>query len=136
MDRARAQRRLPGILRTTIRNRGRRALKVLVTGAGGLVGRAVVAHCIGAGEAVAALDHRAFDIADESQVRTVFEQEKPEVVINCAAWTDVDGCESDPDHAHAANARGPEFLAVGCRRAGALLITISTDYVFDGEKDG
>lgn len=111
-------------------------MRVLVTGAGGLVGRAVFAHCISQGERVAALDHRALDIADEAQVKAVLDRERPEVLINCAAWTDVDGCELDPARAQNVNARGPELLAVGCRRLGALLITISTDYVFDGELDG
>lgn len=111
-------------------------MKVLVTGAGGLVGRAVVARCTSQGERVAALDHRALDIADESQVNAVFDRERPEVLINCAAWTDVDGCELDPARAQNVNARGPELLALGCRRVGALLITVSTDYVFDGDQDG
>jgi dTDP-4-dehydrorhamnose reductase len=55
-------------------------------------------------------------------------------VINCAAWTDVDGCESNHEKARNVNALGPENLARSSRRAGALLITISTDYVFDGLK--
>jgi dTDP-4-dehydrorhamnose reductase len=111
-------------------------LKVMVTGASGLVGRAVVADCTSQGERVAALDHRALDIADESQVNAVFDRERPDVVINCGAWTDVDACELDPERAQSVNARGPELLALGSRSVGALLITISTDYVFDGEKDG
>lgn len=111
-------------------------MKVLVTGAGGLVGRAVVSHFTANGAEVAGFDHARLDIADESGLPSVFESEKPDVVINCAAWTDVDGCESDPDRAMKANARGPELLAQACRRSGALLITISTDYVFDGQKDG
>ncbi len=108
----------------------------MVTGAGGLVGRAVVSHCTNQGERVIAFDHRGLDIADESKVDAAFDRERPDVVINCGAWTDVDGCELDPERAQNINALGPELLALACRRAGASLITISTDYVFDGEKDG
>ena len=111
-------------------------MKVIVTGAGGLVGRAVVSHCSSQGERVIALDHRGLDIADESKVDAALDGERPDAVINCGAWTDVDGCELDPERAQKINAQGPELLARACRRAGALLITISTDYVFDGEKDG
>jgi dTDP-4-dehydrorhamnose reductase len=111
-------------------------LRVLVTGAGGLVGRAVVEYCLGQGESVIRLDHHALDISDERAVHSAFDRERPEVVINCAAWTDVDGCELDPERAERNNARGPELLALECRDLGALLITISTDYVFDGEKQG
>jgi dTDP-4-dehydrorhamnose reductase len=111
-------------------------LRVIVTGAAGLVGRAVASHCASVGESVTPLDHQALDIANATQVNRLLDQEQPDVVINSAAWTDVDGCELDPDRAQATNALAPELLAFGCRRLGALLITISTDYVFDGEKDG
>src|SRR5260370_23438191 len=107
----------------------------MVTGASGLVGRAVVSHCTSRGERVIALDHGGLDIADESKVDAAFDRERPDVVINCGAWTDVDGCELDPERAQNINARGPELLALACRRAGASLITISTDYVFDRGKD-
>lgn len=111
-------------------------MKLLVTGAGGLVGRAVVQHCKHAGCEVVGLDHAGLDITDNKQIESVFDREMPDAVINCAAWTDVDGCEIDPERARRANALGPEFLALSSRRVGALLITISTDYVFDGEKQG
>jgi len=111
-------------------------LKVMVTGGAGMVGRAVVAHCQAQGESVTAFDHHALDITDELKLGETFAREHPDVLINCAAWTDVDGCEFDPDRAQRVNARGPELLALACREAGALLITISTDYVFDGRKDG
>lgn len=111
-------------------------MKVLVTGAGGLVGRAVSIHCATAGEEVSAFDHKTLDIADLESVRSAVSAVRPDVVINCAAWTDVDGCETDPERARKANARGPEVLASSCREVDALLITISTDYVFDGDKDG
>jgi len=111
-------------------------MKILVTGAGGLVGRAMVKVCANAGDQVVGLNHTDLDVADEQKVNATIERERPELVINCAAWTDVDGCELDPQHAQEANARGPEFLASACRSIDAQFITISTDYVFDGEKDG
>ncbi len=109
---------------------------MLVTGAGGMVGQAVVLHLTAQGDEVSAYDHQGLDITDEAAVKACFERERPEVVINCAAWTDVDGCQSNSSKAYQVNAHGPEKLAAGSRRIGALLITISTDYVFDGTKEG
>ena len=101
-----------------------------------MVGRAVTDHCRSIGDLVFSYDHQALNIGDPDWVVRTLESDKPEVVINCAAWTDVDGCELDEDRAHRDNALGPGVLALACRKVGALLITISTDYVFDGEKDG
>lgn len=100
------------------------------------MGRAVVAHAAAAGGEVTGLDHASLDIADETAVQSILDSVRPEAVINCAAWTDVDGCESDPERAMQANAHGPEVLAHACCRLDALFITISTDYVFDGVKEG
>lgn len=111
-------------------------MKIIVTGAPGMLGRAVVEQWTALGATIAAFDHRTLDITDTSKLNIAFERERPDVLINCAAWTDVDGCEANADRARTANARGPELLAIACRQAGAQLITISTDYVFDGEKDG
>jgi dTDP-4-dehydrorhamnose reductase len=111
-------------------------LKVIVTGAGGLVGRAAVAAFAAKGASVIGLTREALDISNETAVRDEIDAASPDVVVNCAAWTDVDACESDPERALRANALGPELLALACRRSGALLITISTDYVFDGTKAG
>jgi dTDP-4-dehydrorhamnose reductase len=111
-------------------------LRLLVTGAAGLVGRAVTKHATKIGDEVAAYDRQSLDISEADAVKTVIQSVRPEVVINCAAWTDVDGCESDPEHAERANALGPELLAKNCQEIDALLITISTDYVFDGTKNG
>lgn len=111
-------------------------MKVVVTGAGGLVGRALAVLCTSEGDPVSAFDHNALDITDASAVKNKLSELKPDAVFNCAAWTDVDGCESDPDRAERANALGPQLLAATCREIGALLVTISTDYVFDGSKDG
>jgi dTDP-4-dehydrorhamnose reductase len=110
--------------------------KILITGSGGLVGRASVGYCRAFADEVAAYDHQSLDIADLEQVQTVISREAPDAVINCAAWTDVDGCESDPAKAERVNAAGPENLARACREVNAGFVTISTDYVFDGLKDG
>lgn len=101
-----------------------------------MVGRAVVAYCTAQGANVAALNHKTLDITDELGVSAALKREHPDVLINCAAWTDVDGSELDPERARKINAGGPQVLAAACSKIGALLITISTDYVFDGEKEG
>jgi len=111
-------------------------LKILITGAGGLVGRALAEHCSASGDEVLGYDHKALDIADPDAVKSLICGQVPDAVINCAAWTDVDGCESDPAKAEAVNALGPELLARASRKAGAVFVTISTDYVFDGHKEG
>ena len=111
-------------------------MKVLVTGARGMVGQYVTRHCVELSDDVVALDHKALDIADEDGVRRCLEREQPQAVINCAAWTDVDGCEVNSENAFRVNAVGVEVLALNCRRIEASLVTISTDYVFDGKKDG
>ena len=111
-------------------------MKVIVTGAKGLVGRATISTFAAKGANVIGLTRDQLDISDESAVREIVSAERPDVVVNCAAWTDVDGCETDNDRAFRANTLGPELLALACRDSGSLLITISTDYVFDGIKDG
>lgn len=111
-------------------------MRVLVTGAGGMVASALVQYCRSLGDEVLPYDHAALEIEDAEAVREALEQAQPETVINCAAWTDVDGCERDPQRAYNANSRGPENLAFASRRAGASFVHISTDFVFDGEKEG
>ena len=111
-------------------------MKILVTGAAGLVGRALVERCAASGDEVLAYDHRGLDIGDAAAVQNVVQEQRPEAIVNCAAWTDVDGCESDPAKAERVNAFGPENLARAARDVNAVLVTISTDYVFDGAKEG
>ena len=111
-------------------------MRVLITGAGGLVGRALVEHCQANGDEVFAYDHQSLDIADSDATESVIAERRPEAVINCAAWTNVDGCEGDPRRTELVNASGPENLALASRLADAVFVTISTDYVFDGTKDG
>ena len=111
-------------------------MRILVTGAAGLVGRALVEHCSASGDEVLAYDHRGLDIGDASAVQNVLGERRPEAIVNCAAWTDVDGCERDPAKAERVNALGPENLARAAGDVNAVLVTISTDYVFDGAKEG
>jgi dTDP-4-dehydrorhamnose reductase len=101
-----------------------------------MVGRAVSDHCRALGDLVFPYDHQSLDISDGDSVSDALQRDQPEVVINCAAWTDVDGCERDHERAFAANAAGPENLAQSSREINAVLITISTDYVFNGNKEG
>ena len=105
-------------------------MRVLLTGAHGQLGRDL-AHAW-TGDDVVGLTHAELDIADEGAVVAAVRDVGPEVVVNAAAWTDVDGCETDPDRAHAVNALGPWWLARVCRSTGASLVHISTDYVFAG----
>jgi dTDP-4-dehydrorhamnose reductase len=88
------------------------------------------------GDQVLAHSRQSLDITDRQLVLDTIREQKPDVVINCAAWTDVDGCEFDRERAFLINAEGPENLAVACRQFNAACATISTDYVFDGTKEG
>ena len=111
-------------------------MRVVVTGGRGLVGRALTQHCADSGDDVLSYGHKDLDITDREAVRQVIPGNLPDVVINCAAWTNVDACESDQKRAFADNATGPENLARACKEAECIFITISTDYVFDGAKAG
>jgi len=111
-------------------------LRILITGSGGLVARALSAHCQGLGDEVLAYPREELDISNGGRVENLVDQARPDAIVNCAAWTDVDGCETDVARCEAANARGPENLARACRKIDARFLTISTDYVFDGSKDG
>ncbi len=105
-------------------------MTVLVTGAGGQLGLDLVDAFAPRG--VVGLTHAELDVADEASVTSVVTELAPALVVNAAAWTDVDACEHDPGRAHRVNALGPWWLARACRLVGATLVTVSTDYVFDG----
>jgi dTDP-4-dehydrorhamnose reductase len=111
-------------------------MKILITGANGMVARATARHCRDIGDEVVALTRQELDIADRESVRATFERHRPDAVINCAAYTDVDGAESNPDASFAANMSGVRNLAEAARVSNARLVTISTDYVFDGANLG
>jgi len=103
---------------------------LLVTGAGGMLGRDLVAAASD-GE-LTALTHHDLDITNASDCARAVAAAAPAVIINCAAWTDVDGAERDEAAALAVNRDGAANLAAAARDAGARLIHLSTDYVFDG----
>jgi len=109
-------------------------MKVLVTGAGGMLGQDVVSAARKAGDEVAALARAELDVTEASAVGRAVAEAKPDAVINCAAWTDVDGAETDPDGAHAVNATAVGNIARAAAAAGARLVHVSTDYVFDGAR--
>ncbi len=104
---------------------------MLITGAGGQVGRFLAAVAPQHGYEVCALGHRDFDITDPAAARSQIRG--GDLVVNCAAFTNVDAAEAEPETAHAVNAVGPGNLARACAEAGARLIHLSTDYVFSGD---
>lgn len=104
---------------------------ILVVGAKGMLGRDLMELLGDRGRGV---DIDEIDITSLESVLTVVGGQKPNVVINCAAYTDVDGCESNAEKAMEVNCEGVGHLAMACRDSGALLVQISTDYVFDGGK--
>ena len=110
-------------------------MRVLVTGAGGQLGRDVVAVCEAAGDDVVAADRSALDVGDRDAVFQAITTLEPDAVLHVGAWTAVDACESDPDRAYRVNALGTRWVADAARRVGAYLSYVSTDYVFDGTKD-
>jgi dTDP-4-dehydrorhamnose reductase len=104
--------------------------KIVIFGANGMLGYALQqvfpqAHCFG---------HCHVDISDENAVKKIVKRECPSVLINAAAYTDVDGCEDNRDLAFAVNGYGPAYIAAACSEAGAILVHYSTDYIFDGTK--
>ncbi|HUR99525.1 MAG TPA: dTDP-4-dehydrorhamnose reductase [Pyrinomonadaceae bacterium] len=111
-------------------------MKILITGANGMVARAAVEHCVQIGDEVVAMTRQELDIADGSAVAECLGSQEPGAVLNCAAFTDVDGAEANPEAARDANTIGVRNLAEAANRTGARFVTISTDYVFDGSNTG
>ncbi|MGV7363049.1 dTDP-4-dehydrorhamnose reductase [Mycobacterium kansasii] len=108
--------------------------RIVITGAGGQLGRVAVAQAARAGREVLAQTSSQWDITDPGAAGAIIQT--GDVVLNCAAYTDVDAAESDEARAYAVNASGPEHLARACARVGARLIHVSTDYVFNGDFNG
>jgi dTDP-4-dehydrorhamnose reductase len=109
-------------------------MKVLVTGAGGMLGRDVVLAAGNAGHDVVGFGRTELDVTDPEALAAKLELERPDVVINCAAWTDVDGAEEAEEAAMAVNGAAAGHVAAAAAKVGASVVYVSSDYVFDGAK--
>ena len=109
-------------------------MRILLTGKNGQVGSALLRTLAPLGELVA-FDRTGLDLAAPDQIVSVVRSVRPDVLVNAAAYTAVDQAESEPDVAQAVNAAAVGVLAEEAKRAGALLVHYSTDYVFDGTKE-
>ncbi|MEV4569154.1 dTDP-4-dehydrorhamnose reductase [Nonomuraea sp. NPDC049419] len=107
-------------------------MRWLITGGGGMLATDVLDRAALTGEPVLALGRSELDVSDRRAVRDFVCAYRPRVVVNCAAWTAVDDAEAHPDAALRVNGRAVGWLAEACSRAGARLVHVSTDYVFDG----
>lgn len=108
-------------------------MKVLVTGAGGMLAQAVVPALRRAGHEPIAFASAELEVTDAARARAAVAEARPDWVCHLAAFTDVDGCETRPDHALRVNGEGAGHVAAAARAAGAAVLSISTDYVFAGD---
>lgn len=109
---------------------------ILVLGGQGQLGQELAARATEAGVALAALGHAEADIADPKSMAVAIAKTRPDLIVNAAAYNQVDKAESQPSEAQRANALGPSVAATAARRAGLPFIHVSTDYVFDGARSG
>jgi dTDP-4-dehydrorhamnose reductase len=109
-------------------------VKLLVTGAAGMLGRDVMLAAGNAGHDVVGYGRAELDVTDPAALERKFDLERPDVVINCAAWTDVDGAEDAEEAAFAINGSGAGHVAAAAAKLKAAVLHVSTDYVFDGAK--
>lgn len=108
-------------------------MRVLITGAGGQLGHDLLTAF--AEDEVVGLDHADLDVTSEPAVVAAVRDHAPDLVVHAAAYTKVDACESEPEHAWRVNAVGSWLLARACALAEAAMVYVSTDYVFDGASD-
>jgi dTDP-4-dehydrorhamnose reductase len=111
-------------------------MKVLITGSEGQLAREFRRRLSGGAYEVFAPSEDELDISNTGDVKRAFDKACPDLVFNCAAYNNVDGAEGDYDTAYRVNAIGPKILAAACRESKALFVHFSTDYVFDGKKEG
>jgi dTDP-4-dehydrorhamnose reductase len=111
-------------------------MKILITGANGMVARAAAEYCRRIGDNVTALTRSDLDISNFKAVEAALNEIRPDAVLNCAAYTNVDGAENEKQLSYDANASGVENLAAISKEIGSGFVTISTDYVFDGANSG
>jgi dTDP-4-dehydrorhamnose reductase len=109
-------------------------MRLLVLGSGGMLGRAVARDAARLGHDVVALGHAELDVTDSEHVARIVAAAEPRAVVNCAAFTDVDGCETHEPQALRINGDGAGIVARAAADAGARVVHVSTDYVFDGGK--
>ena len=110
-------------------------MRVLVTGGAGQLATDIARRWRAEGDEVVAATREQLDVSRRSQVLGAITSTRPDVVVNCAAWTAVDACEGDAERAFAVNTLAVRWLREACDRAGAHLVQVSTDYVFDGTLD-
>jgi dTDP-4-dehydrorhamnose reductase len=108
-------------------------MNILITGCAGMLGHDVRRAGERAGHELVGVDLPELDITDAAAVRAFFAERCPEAVVNCAAWTDVDGAETHREQAHAVNAVGAGNLARAAGELDVPMVHLSTDYVFDGQ---
>lgn len=107
-------------------------MKVVVTGAAGQLGKDVLLELERKNHQANGLDRQQLDITSEEDVMAYISEIKPDVILHCAAYTNVDAAEENEDAAYAVNAAGTEYLAKAASQNGAKMLYVSTDYVFDG----
>ena len=110
-------------------------MRLLITGAGGQLGRELTRRASDHAVSVVGLTQDECDITDRRAVGLALDEHRPTVLVNCAAWTDVDGAESHGDEAYVVNAAAPGILAGECSTRDILLLHLSTDYVFPGDSN-
>lgn len=109
-------------------------MKILITGSSGMLGHDLIKVLKDRHDLILTTS-KTLDITDKDKTIDFICENKPDIVINSAAYTDVDGCQTNPELAYSVNGEGVKNLAIGCREVDCPLVQISTDYVFNGKND-